>query len=142
MHPPEYITALLSYLESELDRVMWNIHQKEYDNPFRNSGNVEGFKTDVFEVHAYDWDWDYNEESGLEPVNFKCGDFELTWYKYLGRGMWANEKISEKEAVEMFNKCLFSIWEYEEKVDPDPLRSKPSKAYLKWGYGKEENENG
>ncbi len=44
---PEYIIALLFYIEEELDRIMWNIHQEEYDSPFRNSGNVKGFRTDV-----------------------------------------------------------------------------------------------
>ena len=138
MRPPEYITALLSYLEEELNRIMWNINQEEYNSPFRNSGNVEGFKTDVFEVHAYDWGWDYSDESGPQPVNFKCGDFEITWYKHLGRGMWANKKISEKEAVEIFNKCLMSLWEYEYEQDHEPWKSKPGTFYLRWGNGWED----
>lgn len=122
---PTYITALLEHLCNELDRIMWNINQRDYDeNPFRNSGNVEGFKTNVFEVHAYDWGWDYDDESGPQPANFKCGNLEIRWYKYLGRGMWKNRKISEKEMVKIFNKCLNSLADWEDEHDPDPLRLK------------------
>ena len=36
---PDYVVALLDYLDKELSRVMWNINQKEYDSPFENTAN-------------------------------------------------------------------------------------------------------
>lgn len=41
--------------------------------------------------------------------NFKCGDFEVQWYKYIGRGMSVNRKISRNELKEIFRKCLASL---------------------------------
>lgn len=76
----------------------------EYEDPFENSGNVEGFKNDVFEVHAFDW--------GDEPkhkFNFKYKDIEICWYKYLGRGMTINREISLEELEGMLSDCLASL---------------------------------
>ncbi|MBQ6313866.1 hypothetical protein IJI29_03415 [Candidatus Saccharibacteria bacterium] len=56
---PEYLAALLKGIDERLCVLMWNINQEEYDSPFDNSGNVEGFKNDVFEVYAFSWDEDY-----------------------------------------------------------------------------------
>ena len=107
---PEYLSALLRDVDRRLCVLMWNINQEEYDSPFANSGNVEGFKNDTFEVHAFSWDNDYEQ-----PFNFKCGDFEVSWYKYLGRGMTMNRKIAPDEAIEIFNKCAKSLNEIDEE---------------------------
>lgn len=111
---PEYITALLESIESELDRVMWNINHEEYSNPFRNTGT--SFKNDTFEVHAYDWNWD---DDSRQDVNFKCGDLEISWYKYLGRSMSKNRPITEKEMVEIYQKCIDSLRAYGKEHDED-----------------------
>lgn len=103
---PLYIVALLDYLANELDRVMWNKNQKEYDNPFYNSGNVEGYKNSVFEVHAFDW----NEENE-QLFNFKYEGIMISWYKHLGRDTMINCEISKDQAVDMFNDCIKSIIE-------------------------------
>lgn len=87
--------------------------------PFNNSG--EHFTNDVFEVHAYYWgDCDCSlNDTGDEyihksncPVirpNFKCGDLEVNWYKYLGRGMSINRQITIKEFNRLLLKCLKSL---------------------------------
>lgn len=109
-----FITIVLYGIEYELDRIMWNIHQEEYDNPFRNSGNVDGFKNDVFEVHAYDWGKDDDAE---QSANFKWRDFEIYWYKYLGRGMSVNREITNDELAELYDDCIKSLLDYEAKND-------------------------
>lgn len=116
MNCPTYLTAYLMYLDSELTRIMENRSQEEYDSPFYNSGNVAGYKNDTFEVHAYDWCWDV-EDSRPRPVNFKCGDIEVTWYKHYRRGCWVNREITENEALVMFNKCVASLQREEDKDD-------------------------
>ena len=117
----EFITAILEAIESDLLRVMYNINQEDYDkeNPFRNTGNVEGFKTDVFEVHAYDWGgWDINDEnSSIQSPNFKWKDLEITWYKYCGRGMSTNRPVTHYELGVMLNECLKSLRNYEREHD-------------------------
>ena len=105
----DLLVAVLYLIEDELDRVMWNINQKEYDSPFQNTGNVEGFKNDVFEVHAYDWNWDYEDDDTHQPINFKWKDLEITWYKHFRRGLWWNRDFSELELSIMLEQCLESL---------------------------------
>lgn len=99
-----YIIALLEGIESKLNIVMWNINQEEYSSPFGNTGAY--FKNDVFEVEAYSWNDDYDQR-----YNFKYKDIEISWYKYLGRDVLINKEITPKEAVEMFDDCINSIYE-------------------------------
>lgn len=99
---PRWIVALLNELDNQLDRVMWNIHQEEYQSPFENTAN--SFKNDVFKVQAYDWSDDVEQ-----PYNFKCGDIEISWYKYLGRDTTINGEYEPQVIIDMFNKCLKSI---------------------------------
>jgi hypothetical protein len=95
---PNFVEAALIMMEGELDRVMWNINQKIYESPFRNTGN--DFDSDVFSVHSYNWD---DEE---QLWNFKYGDFEVSWYKHLGRSSSMNKKISPQEISDMLDTCL------------------------------------
>jgi len=98
--------AALSYLDYELRRVMRNIHQKEYQSPFANTG--QEFKCEVFEVQAYCWNEDIDQ-----PFNFKWRDVEISWYKYLGRGMSANKELSPDLASKMLKECLEFLEKYE-----------------------------
>lgn len=105
---PRWIVALLKELDNQLDRVMWNNTQKEYPSPFENTAN--SFKNDVFEVQAYNWNDDVEQ-----PYNFKCGDIEISWYKYLGRDTTINEEYEPQVIIDMFNKCLQSILDMDVK---------------------------
>lgn len=98
----DYIIALLKEVRNELNVIMWNKYKNEYDNPFDNTGNT--FKNSMFEVQAYSWNDDIEQQ-----YNFKYKDIEISWYKYLGRDTTINKKISEKEAVEMYNNCIKSL---------------------------------
>lgn len=111
---PSYVCALLEGIESELDRIMWNINQEEYASPFRNTGNE--FVCDTFEAHAYYWG---DEERLIERPNFKCGDIEISWYKHLGRGDTINRPITPEEAIRMYNKCMYALHKYEKENDDD-----------------------
>lgn len=104
---PSYIQALLRELRRQLQGVMSYKEHKEYDNPFDNTGNT--FKNDVFEVQAYNWNDDIHQS-----YNFKWNDIEISWYKYLGRDTTINREITEKEAREMYDACLQSIWAMED----------------------------
>jgi len=108
---PEWLVALLDYIENELDRVYWNINQKEIESPFRNTGNK--FKNAVMEVEAYSWD-----DEKEQKYNFKWRDIEISWYKYLGRGTSVNKEVTLKEGIKMLNNCLQELrkWERESGV--------------------------
>lgn len=105
---PEWLESFLWSIDSELQRVMWNIKQEECDSPFGNTGAK--FKNDVFEVNAYDW----NEENE-QKYNFKWKDLEISWYKYCGRGMSVNQKIGLSKGERMLNECLESLRKMESK---------------------------
>jgi len=106
---PEYIESLLRGISNELERVMWNNNQEEYSSPMDNTG--QKFKNDTFEANAYSW-----EDEEIQPYNFKYKDIEISWYKYLGRGMSINKPIAEKEAVKMFNDCMESVRKMEKHL--------------------------
>lgn len=97
---PEYVEAALGHIRNEVVRVLWNLHQEEID-PFGNTGQKH--KNAVFEVEAYDWGED------IQPYNFKWRDLEISWYKYLGRGMSMNRETSPDEMAEMIEECLAAM---------------------------------
>ena len=109
---PEYVIALLEHLEYELTRIQENITQEDYYSPFSNSGSE--FKTDVFEARAYYWG---DDESEIDKPNFKCGNFEISWYKHLGRDTTINRRITPRKAIKIFNKCMKSLYDYEWQND-------------------------
>lgn len=110
---PPIMDAALEAIDAELCRAMWNIHQKEYVSPFRNTG--ASFKEiEAFQVEAYSWDEDY-----AQPWNFKCGDIEVSWYKYLGRGMSSNTELTPQIAAEVLEKCVKAICDYEKIKCPE-----------------------
>lgn len=105
---PQIWDAALSFLREYLSTVMWNIHQRKYESPFSNSGNA--FSCQTFKVEAYSWGDDE------QPWNFKWGDVEISWYKYLGRGMSANQPLSPDRASVMLDECMQALREYEAKL--------------------------
>lgn len=144
---PEYVEALLRGIESELCRIMGNINQ-EYDSPFENTGNE--FICPKFEVRAYYWG---DDEDEIKKPNFKYGDLEISWYKYLGRGMTINKRITSEKMVKIFNECIFYLRKFEYVNDDCLCRSFPTKKeitnnskcrvswwrrlWLKWKYRNE-----
>lgn len=87
-----------------IEENIFNNDEKWDDNPFRNTGNVEGFNNGIFEIHAFDW--------GDEPkfdYNFKYKDFEVSWYKHVDRGMTCNKLLTDEEIKEMIFNCFKSI---------------------------------
>lgn len=69
--------------------------------PMENSG--DRFDCDSFSAHAYDWGDDD------QPWNFKWRNFEVSWYKYLGRGTSMNMALTTDVAAEMLVDCISGI---------------------------------
>lgn len=114
------MAAALRDISREWDRVMWNRWQRTIDSPFNNTGAK--WSCDTFEVEAYSWAEcdcdDFDEEwsqdkctCGYKPqtYNFKYKDIEISWYKYLGRGMSQNRPTSPSEIAEMLESCLNAL---------------------------------
>lgn len=108
---PEYVYKTLDAL-----RAHFSLSNGVLNTPFDNSG--ERFKNDTFEANAYDWsecmceDEDAPCSCGHVPqaYNFKWRNFEVSWYKYLGRGMSMNRKTSKEECLEMYKECAKSLF--------------------------------
>lgn len=71
---PEYAEAMLQAIRAEIERVYWNINQKEWSE-------YDGSPTPVFEWRPYYWGED--DVEAAKP-NFKFQDVEVRWYKHLG----------------------------------------------------------
>ena len=105
---PEFVVTLLRGIERKISLVYWNKNQKEWESAFGNTGNQ--YFNGTIEVMAYSW----NDEEE-QPYNFKCGDIEISWYKYLGRDTTINVDPSTEGfndlMVDMFNKAMQSLEE-------------------------------
>jgi hypothetical protein len=92
----EKLTAALDALCNAWDAVM-----ADRANPFGNTG--ERFDCEVFSAHAYAWGDDD------QPWNFRWRDLQVSWYKYLGRGMQASRSVSDSEVREMLAECMAAL---------------------------------
>lgn len=92
---------------SHLGHAVWiftNNTKGEGVDPTENNGSE--FVNHTFEMRAFDW----SDPEVYEP-NFKWRDFEVEWYKYLGRGVETNRNITPDEINEMLIECLASLKE-------------------------------
>jgi len=112
---PPYVEAALEMIATEIERVLGNIHQRWIKSPMRNA--AENYENKTFEAHAY-W-WGDEDAPEANRPNFKCGDVEVRWYKYCGRGMSTNKKPDPVEWASILERCLTSVREDENKLDKD-----------------------
>lgn len=112
-----YVKAALAMIDREMERVWFNTHghNDPYSSPFGNHGS-QYEECSEFKVHSYDWG---DEE---QPWNFKWGDIEISWYKYLGRGMSANQMITPDMGATMLRCCLAALAELEKREIADKPR--------------------
>lgn len=76
------------------------------DDPTHNTG--VSYENEVFLISAYDW----HEEDGSEVTpNFwwKVDNYQVEWYKYLGRGTYANRDLNPSESLMILWDCIDSI---------------------------------
>lgn len=104
--------AALEFIRHELQRILWNLRQVSLD-PFSNTG--EEFNSRAFSVHAYSWD-----EEEEQPWNFRHHEtgVEISWYKYCGRGMSANQEITPQLASDILKSCLSQLESIENGDEP------------------------
>lgn len=116
---PEWIIGLIERLSSEVWRVT-NNNDGDGIRPTDNEGS--DFVNDTFEMHSYYWGEDCSCESedgehgemciadcpSCRP-NFRCGDFEMRWYKHARRGTSCNRVPEPVEMVNIFERCYASV---------------------------------
>lgn len=103
---PDFVTAGFMLLENEIQRVEFNRRQKTFESPLSSGAfNLTEmiYKNKVFQIHAYYWG--ENRRLKARP-NFKCGKFEVFWYKYMGRGMTMNQNVDANQFFRIIEKCM------------------------------------
>ena len=106
---PKYIVVLLKDIRDRLDKLMWNLYQKEYLSPFDNTGakfRIPG----VMRIRAFSWN-----EDNEQQYNFKYHFFKISWYKYLGRDTTINGQYSYEDIINMYNDCINALNEFEKR---------------------------
>jgi len=100
---PEILEAALAFIRNDLSRVMWNLRQKDEPCPFGNS--AASWRCEVFCVASYSW----GDEG--QPWNFKHypTSIEVSWYKYLGRGMSVNREVTPDEVSGLLRSCMSAL---------------------------------
>ena len=112
---PNYIIALLREIDRQLDRIMWNIEQKDFDSPFDNTGN--SFRLGNFEIHAYNWNDDESQEYNfiykVDKNKANMPDLKISWYKYLGRDTTINQELDSSVMIDIFDDIIDQLHKYE-----------------------------
>ncbi len=103
--PLQDVMGALSIIDSYMRSFVLEGSYLERISPFENSGAA--YKNDTFEVKAYDWEADDNDME--QDYNFKWKDFEVTWYKGMGKRMNTNRSIEKPELKQMVDECLMSL---------------------------------
>lgn len=74
-------------------------------NPSDNSGAE--YENDVFYIGAYDWT--DSREDYLPNFWYKKKNYQVEWYKHIGRGTYANRPLTFSDAYEMLKECIDSV---------------------------------
>ena len=101
---PKFVEAFIHHIVHELDRVIWNVTQKEFDH-YKELKLIP-----KLEFRPYCWDED-TEEAALPNLRFE--DVEVRWYKHIGRGMSLNVEKTEYEWRMWLDRCLVHILGFE-----------------------------
>jgi hypothetical protein len=72
------------------------------------------FENDTFVLNPYYWG-DNDATSALPNFLHKASGFELRWYKYIGRGMSVNRRVTLAEFQAIFDECMASLAKVEEE---------------------------
>lgn len=99
---PEFARALLRGIMREIERVYWNIHQKNWDGT--TDPGIPGLT-----IRPYWWgECECENECTCEASlpNLECGGLELRWYKYFGRGMSTTRTWSTTEWAQWYAETL------------------------------------
>lgn len=100
---PDYVSKGLDTLGQMIAEL------KKVPNPCENNSAV--FENKTFSMRAFYWGED--ESIGVLP-NFKYKDFEVSWYKYLGRSMTQSREMNPEDFSKILVDCINSLGEEHE----------------------------
>lgn len=78
-------------------------------NPVDNTGAE--YENEVFLIRAYDWrdPEDESDEYNLPNFWYKPLNYQVEWYKHLGRGTYTNRPLTIDEALSILDDCIASL---------------------------------
>lgn len=76
-------------------------------NPCGNTGSA--YENNVFLISAYDWRDDIPENEYVPNFWYKPLNYQVKWYKHIGRGNFSNRPMPIDDAIVMFEKCIASL---------------------------------
>lgn len=76
-------------------------------NPADNTGAE--YENDVFLISAYDWRDDIPEDECVPNFWYKPLNYQVEWYKHIGRGTYSNRPMPIDDAIVMFENCIASL---------------------------------
>lgn len=114
-----------AFVAQQLYKLSERIYKKGLDNESGNAHEYgKNYKNDVFEMFPYHdccscgsatkktndlTGTPHKEDCIGQKPNFKCGDVEIRWYKYIGRMVESNKIVSISRYKEIFEKCKKSL---------------------------------
>lgn len=89
-------------------------------NPADNTGCE--YENDVFLISAYDWRDDQDIPEGYRIPNFwyKPINYQVEWYKHVGRGTYGNRPMPIDDAFTMFRRVIDSLQDAAAIVESSP----------------------
>jgi len=104
---PLFVEALLSYIREEVQRIYWNINQKELNL------ETDEWVEKEFAFRPYDWNFDVESEKRDSQVsNIEFDGVKINFYKHFWRSMTSNidkSKVQWIKWFEKFNKVLSKL---------------------------------
>jgi len=95
------------YLVDAIIRAIAEHHGDENEWPVKYGTTIDN---ELFMMHRFCWceseDCDWCNENDAPNFYYKPLDFQVHWYKYIGRSMKYNKEISALECADMLTKCL------------------------------------
>lgn len=81
----------------------------EYGYSDINANERGGFENEIFAIRPYWWEDENDVEINAPNFLYKPTGFEIRWYKYPFRDSYMSEEFSQKQLLEIFQKCIDSI---------------------------------
>ncbi len=100
LHPcPHWVDALVREILSQIERVFWNVNQRQWDQC--EDPQIPGV---VFRPYY----WGSDETEASKP-NLKHGDIEVRWYKHPMRGSSLNVEATPDVLIPWFDSAVAAI---------------------------------
>lgn len=120
-HDPNCFSGRMKAFREELERQRYKTYSKKWvrrvdqwalENGWEHGFEGSGVHCDCPRQQELEQFAGENSHAPQCPAilpNFRCGDLEIRWYKYIGRGMSVNRQVTREELQGVFRRCEESL---------------------------------